>query len=178
MGGHSFLIRLLLNSTIKYCFRAKTNSLFYLEFPSNAYYKKAKKARKSRGIEIFSDIENLDIILEENHFNRNGRDESLNSNHAAGRSESDLVDECEKNDENRFLNRRNVGTSIDADYCQNSVSGNSSAEINRLSSELNSRLSRELNEIISPRCKGHLVMQSVVKYCLRFKLPLVPGRTI
>ena len=148
MGWHSFLIRLLLNSTLKYCFRAKTNSLFYLEFPSNAYYKKAKKARKSRGIEVLSDKENLDIILEENHFSRNERDESLNSIHA-GRSESDLGDECETNDENRFLNRRNVGTSIDAEYCQNSASGDSSAEINRLSIELNSRLSRELNEIMS-----------------------------
>ena len=35
-----------------------------------------------------------------------------------------------------------------ADYGQNSTSGNSSAEINRLSSELNSRLSRELDEMM------------------------------
>ena len=36
-----------------------------------------KKARKSRGVEMLSDIENLDIMLGENHFNRNERDETL-----------------------------------------------------------------------------------------------------
>ena len=104
--------------------------------------------RKSRGIEMLSDIENPDIILGENHFSRSEGDESLNNNHA-GRSESALGDECEINDENRFLDSRIVGTSIDADYGQSSASGNSSAEINRLSSELNSRLSRELDEMMS-----------------------------
>ena len=37
-----------------------------------------KKARKSRGLEILSDIENLDIMLGENHFNGAERDDSLN----------------------------------------------------------------------------------------------------
>ena len=97
---------------------------------------------------MLSDIENLDIMLGENHFNRNERDESLSSNDA-GMSECALGDECENNDENKFLNPRNGGTSVDADYGPNSASGNSSAEINILSSELNSRLSRELDEMIS-----------------------------
>ena len=44
-----------------------------------------------------------------------------------------------------YLNR-NLG--INAEYGQNSASGNSSAEINRLSSVLNSRLSRELDEMM------------------------------
>ena len=39
--------------------------------------RKQKKARKSRGLEILSDIENLDIMLGENHFNDTRRDESL-----------------------------------------------------------------------------------------------------
>ena len=39
--------------------------------------RKQKKARKSRGLEILSDIENLDIILGDNHFNDTRRDESL-----------------------------------------------------------------------------------------------------
>ena len=60
-----------------------------------------KKASKSRGIEMLSDIVNLNIMLGENHFNRNERDESLTSNHA-GRSENALGGECENNDENRF----------------------------------------------------------------------------
>ena len=39
--------------------------------------RKQKKARRSRGLEILSDIENLDIMLGENHFNDMRRDESL-----------------------------------------------------------------------------------------------------
>ena len=97
---------------------------------------------------MLSDIENLDIMYGENHFNRNERDVSLNSNHAE-RSEFALGDECENNDENRSLDSRNVGTGIDADHDRNSTSGNSSAEINKLSSELNSRLSREIDEMMS-----------------------------
>ena len=54
--------------------------------------RKQKKARKSRGIEMLSDIENLDIMLEENHFNRNERDEILNSI-CAKRQESTIEDE-------------------------------------------------------------------------------------
>ena len=42
--------------------------------------RKQKKARKSRRLEIFSDIENLDIMLGENNFNARERDKSLNSN--------------------------------------------------------------------------------------------------
>ena len=42
--------------------------------------RKQKKARKSRGLEMFSDIENLDIMLGGNHFDARERDESLNSN--------------------------------------------------------------------------------------------------
>ena len=37
--------------------------------------RKQKRARKSREQEILSDIENLDIMLGENNFNRNERDE-------------------------------------------------------------------------------------------------------
>ena len=35
--------------------------------------RKQKKARKSRGIEMLSDIGNLDIMLGENHLDRNER---------------------------------------------------------------------------------------------------------
>ena len=44
--------------------------------------RKQKKARKSREAEMLSDIENLDIMLGGDHFNRNERSESLNSNQA------------------------------------------------------------------------------------------------
>ena len=110
--------------------------------------RKQKKARKSRGIEMLSDIENLDIMLGENHFNRSERDESLNSN-CARRQESTIEDEFENNGENTQLDSREVDPSTNANYGQNSSEGNSSAEINKLSSELNSRLSRELDEMMS-----------------------------
>ena len=42
--------------------------------------RKQNKARKSRGLEMLSDIENLDIMLGEDHFNARGREGSLNSN--------------------------------------------------------------------------------------------------
>ena len=80
--------------------------------------RKEKKAMQSRGLEMLSDIENLDIMLGENHFNGNERDVSLNSNHAE-RSESALDDECENNIENRSLDSRNIGTGIDADHARN-----------------------------------------------------------
>ena len=37
--------------------------------------RKQKKARKSRGLEMFSDIENLDIMLGGNHFDARKRRE-------------------------------------------------------------------------------------------------------
>ena len=61
-------------------------------------------------------------------------DESLSSNQTR-RPESTFGDQFENNDENRYLNSRNDGLSPNADYGQNSAGGNSSAEINRLSSE-------------------------------------------
>ena len=36
--------------------------------------RKQKKARKSRGLEMLSDIENIDIMLGENHFNARERE--------------------------------------------------------------------------------------------------------
>ena len=97
---------------------------------------------------MLSDIENLDIMLGENHFDRNVRDESLNSN-CARRQESTIEDEFENNNESRRLDPREINPETNANYGQNSSEGNSSAGINRLSSELNSRLSRELDEMMS-----------------------------
>ena len=109
---------------------------------------KQKRARKSRGIEMLSDIENLDIMLGENHFSRNERAESISSNRAE-MPENTFGNESENDDENRYSEMRNVGPSTNANSDRNSTGGNSSAEINRLSSELNSRLSRELDEMMS-----------------------------
>ena len=109
--------------------------------------RRQKKARKSRGIEMLSDIENLDIMLGENHFNRNERDESDSSNFGR-RPDSASADELENNGENRYSATRDIDPSDNAECGRISIGGNSSAEINKLSSELNSRLSRELDDMM------------------------------
>ena len=105
---------------------------------------KQKKARKTIGLEKLSDIENFDVMLGGNHFSDVDRGESLNSN-LVGRPESAVSNNLEKENGEMCSNR---DSGVNADCGQNSASGNFSAEINRLSSELNSRLSRELDEIM------------------------------
>ena len=98
--------------------------------------RKQKKTRKSRGRDMLSDIENLDIMLGENHFSTRERDGSLNSN--LPRRSRDIG-----------RNPRNINSRENAECDRNSIAGNSSAEINRLSSELNSRISREMDEMMN-----------------------------
>ena len=110
--------------------------------------RKQKKARKSRGLEMFSDIENLDNMLGENHFSTRERKGSLNSN-LPRRSRSFASNESENEDGNMDRNQRNINSRTNTECDRNSVTGNSSAEINRLSSELNSRISREMDEMMN-----------------------------
>ena len=97
---------------------------------------------------MLSDKENLDIMLGENHYSWNERNESIYSNQAR-RPRSVSGDELVNNGENNYLDAGSFGPNTSANHGQNSTGGNSSAEINRLSSELNSRLSRELDEMMS-----------------------------
>ena len=110
--------------------------------------RKQKKARKSRGLEMLSHIENLDIMLGENHFERNERNESVNSNQA-GRPESLFGDEFGDENENGFPNPGSNGPSPNTELGHNSIRECSSVEINRLSSELNSRISRDMDEMMN-----------------------------
>ena len=110
--------------------------------------RKQKKARKSRGLEMLSDIENLDIMLGENHFGTREKEGSLNSN-LPRRSRSFASNESENEDGNIGRSHRNIDSRMNAEYDRNSVTGNSSAELNRLSSELNSRISREMDEMMN-----------------------------
>ena len=97
-------------------------------------------------------------MLGENHFNARDRDENLKSNQSR-RPESAISNKYfEKTGENTNMNQRTTNSGFCADYGQNSASRNSSAEINRLPSELKSRLSRELDEMMSgqyPNPKGN-----------------------
>ena len=59
---------------------------------------------------MLSDIENLDIMLGENHFNRNERDESVSSVFGR-RPGSTSADELGNNDENRYSATRDIDPS-------------------------------------------------------------------
>ena len=91
--------------TVKFS-KIKYFKCLYSDF-ANAYYKKTekKKTRKSRGLEMFSDIENLDVKLGERHSER---EESVNSNSARrpGSTDSNM---SENNEENLYLNHSETG---------------------------------------------------------------------
>ena len=110
--------------------------------------RKQKKARKSRGLEILSDIENLDIMLGDNCYNGTERERSLDNNFV-GRRESITSNNLDNEGESLFSNCRNDELRTNADFGQNSAEANSLTEINRLSSELNSRISREMDEVMN-----------------------------
>ena len=67
--------------------------------------RKQKKATKSRGLEILSDIENLDIMLGERHSER---EESVNSN-SVRRPEGANRNTFGNNNENIYLNHEEMG---------------------------------------------------------------------
>ena len=58
-------------------------------------------------------------------------------------------DMFENNGENFYLNNVETRPGISTSQDQNSASVNSNAEINKLSSELNSRLSREIDDMMN-----------------------------
>ena len=110
--------------------------------------RKQKKTRKSRGLEILSDIENLDIMLGGDRYNGTERERSLDSN-SVRRRESVISNNLDNEGESLFSNCRNDEPRTNADLGQNSAEENSLAEINRLSSELNSRISLEMDEMMN-----------------------------
>ena len=97
---------------------------------------------------MLSDIENLDIMLRESHFSTREGEGSLNSN-LPGRYRSSVSNESENENENMSRSQRNIDPGMNTECDRNLVTGNSSAEINRLSSELNSRISREMDEMMN-----------------------------
>ena len=108
--------------------------------------KKQKKARKSRGLEIMSDIENVDMMLGRYHSDREeGGDSILARRPESGRSNPS------GNEESPHSTYRDdkSGNSIDR---QNSTGASSSAESNTLSGELNLRISREMDEMMNSVC--------------------------
>ena len=72
----------------------------------------------------------------------------MNSN-LPRRSRSFACNESENEDGNIGRSKRNTDSRMNAECDRNSVTGDSSAEINRLSSKLNSRISREIDEMMN-----------------------------
>ena len=90
--------------------------------------RKQKKARKSRGLETLSEIENLDIMLGERHSER---EEIVNSN-SVTRPEKANSSMFGNIDDDMYLNHREMGFGDNIDPGHNSASGYSNIEINRL----------------------------------------------
>ena len=105
---------------------------------------KQNKAKKSRALQIMSDIENLDVILVWNHFDS----EESEDNILARRPESASCNASD-NEERPHLNTRENGSGSSTDRGQNSTGASSSAEFNKLSGELNFRISRETDEMMN-----------------------------
>ena len=97
--------------------------------------RKQKKARKSRGLEILSDIANLDIMLRENHLNETERDESLDSA-SVRRHDSVMSNTLENEGGSSYSNHMNSNARTNAVNGQNSPDVSFKSEINKLSSEL------------------------------------------
>ena len=90
--------------------------------------RKQKKARKSRGLEILSDIENLDIMLGENHFNEPERDESLDSA-SVRRYDSVMSNNLGNEGGSSYSNHMNSNTRTSVVNGQNSADVSSQAAI-------------------------------------------------
>ena len=93
---------------------------------------------------MLSDRETLDIMLSGSHFDR---EESANSI-LARRPSSDNGDVSENNEENLHPSTMESRSGNSAVLGRNSTGASSSAEFNRLSCELNSRISREKDEMM------------------------------
>ena len=76
------------------------------------------------------------------------KEESVDSN-LAGRPGSITSNNFGNVNENLFQGCRDISSGIIAEHGQNSVGTNSNAEINELSNELNSRVSREMDEMMN-----------------------------
>ena len=106
------------------------------------------------------------------------RDESLNSN-LAKRPESGVSIDFEINEENTHVNPRVINSGVSTDSDHNSTTANTGAEINRLSSELDSRKTREMDEMMNSvsvqiqRAINDAISNQVYR---RFKLPFWPVR--
>ena len=128
MKNFHTLVNIPLTNGFTVAFPISNDSSVCTRILSKPTTRKQKKARELRGLEMLSDIENLDIMLGERHSER---EESVNSN-SARRPESANSNMFENNEEILYLNHREMRLGNDADLGPNSTSVYSNAEINRL----------------------------------------------
>ena len=107
--------------------------------------RKQKKARKSREVDILSDIENRDVMLGGNH---SGRDESEISNHGK-RPEKPTFETLLSQNCNSHLNSHEAEIRTYAQNGQSSRDADLGSEFNRLSGELNQIITREMSDFMS-----------------------------
>ena len=94
---------------------------------------------------MLSDIENLDIMLGESHIDKEESEDSI----LARRPENVGCNASENIEENLQLYTIENRSSNSADHGQNAAGASSSSEFIRLSGEINSRISREMDEMMN-----------------------------
>ena len=102
--------------------------------------KQKSEARKSREVDMSSDMENMDIILGSNHVERE---------EAIRRPESSSYNALTNHDSNSHSNSRENEIKGFAGNGHNSREAVSNSEINRLSGELNQRITQGMNDLMS-----------------------------
>ena len=106
--------------------------------------RKQKKARKSGETEILSDIENLDMLRGKHLERARSEFSDLIRGHDSPNYNAPVNDE-----EDSYPNSMENRSSNSANYGHNPAGTNSSADFNRLSGELNLRISREMVEVMN-----------------------------
>ena len=120
--------------------------------------RKQKKTRTSRGAEMLFCIANLDIMLRGNHLER----EECEHGGSSRKSNNPNFNVHENKEENHYPNSWENRSSNSSKYGHNSAGTDSSAEFNRLSGELNIRISSEMDEMMnkaSAQIQRPLLMQ-------------------
>ena len=106
--------------------------------------RKQKKARKSREVDMLSDMKNLDIMLGGNHLER---DDGEISNYGR-RPESPTFDTLLNQESNSHPNSHEVEIKTCAQNGQSSREIDPGSKLNRLSGELNQRITREMSDFM------------------------------
>ena len=107
--------------------------------------KQKSKARKSREADILSHIENIDIMLGSNHFERQ-KSELCNS---VRLPETPSDNALSNHDSNSHSNSREKEIRGFTGNGQNSREVDSNSEIKRLSGDMNQGITQEMNDVMS-----------------------------